>query len=61
METFVETSTVQAEAIAAINLREKGPSASLESEDQRCWTEVGGMRNYCFKQTSAVSANLNKR
>ena len=55
MVTFVETPTAPAEAIAAINLHEQGPSAIQETEDQRYWTECGGMRNYFFKQTSAVS------
>ncbi|XP_044170879.1 uncharacterized protein LOC114963804 isoform X2 [Acropora millepora] len=50
-----ETSTAQTQAIAAINLREQGPSASLETEDQRSLRECGGMKNYYFKQPSAVS------
>ena len=55
MVTFVETSTAPAQAIAAIDLREQGPSAIVETEVQRYWRECGGMRNYFFKQTSAVS------
>ena len=55
LDPFVETFTAQAQAIAAINLREQEPSSSLETEDQCSWRECGGMRNYYFKQTSAVS------
>ncbi|XP_044172266.1 uncharacterized protein LOC122956646 [Acropora millepora] len=39
-----ETSTAQAQALAAINLRGQGPSASLETEDQRSLRDCGGMR-----------------
>lgn len=40
-----ETSTAQTQAIAAINLPEQGPSASLETGDQRSLRECGGKIN----------------
>ena len=55
MDTFAETSTAQTHAIAAINLREQGPSASLETEDQRSLRQCGGMKNCYLKKPSAVS------
>ncbi|XP_067026413.1 uncharacterized protein [Acropora muricata] len=41
-----ETSTAQTQAIAAINLREQGPSASLEAEDQRSLRQCGVLRQF---------------
>lgn len=39
--TFKDTSTAPAQAVAAIDLHERGPSEILETEDQRSWREYG--------------------
>ena len=49
MDTFTETSKDPAEAVVAGNVGEQGPSAILETEEQRSWREYGGMSSISSK------------